>query len=143
MRPIFTLHAGEFLVGQRIEQFRNQNVWIPTKDVGVDLLVTNVKNTKAASLQVKFSRDFLPIMKTTPIMRRGLRACNWFTLHHRKIIHSSADYWVFVLMGFDEHSIDYAIIKPAELAKRLERLERLERNRKAPLQVYIWVIPTG
>jgi hypothetical protein len=35
------------------------NVWIPTKDTGVDLLVSDRKNKKAVSLQVKFSRDFL------------------------------------------------------------------------------------
>ena len=62
MRPLFTVHAGEFLVGQHIERkFKRTNVWVPTKDVGVDLLVTNATSTKAVSLQVKFSRDFLPI----------------------------------------------------------------------------------
>ena len=44
MRPIFTVHAGEFLVGEHIEKkFPELNVWIPSKDTGVDLLVTNKK----------------------------------------------------------------------------------------------------
>jgi hypothetical protein len=136
MRPIFTLHAGEFLVGQHIERsFREKNVWVPTKDIGVDLLVTNAGNTKAVSLQVKFSRDFLPIMKMAPSMRKGLRACNWYTLDRDKIAKSIADFWVFVLMGFDKHSVDHAVIKPAELIKRLNQVD------KAPgkAQVYIWV----
>ena len=60
MRPMFTVHAGEFLVGQYIEGKLKKNVWMPTKDVGVDLLVTNAANTRAVTLQVKFSRDFLP-----------------------------------------------------------------------------------
>jgi hypothetical protein len=31
---IFTLHAGEFLVGQELERkFKGKNVWMPTKDV--------------------------------------------------------------------------------------------------------------
>jgi hypothetical protein len=60
MRPMFTVHAGEFLVGQYIEGKLMKNVWMPTKDVGVDLLVTNAANTRAVTLQVKFSRDFLP-----------------------------------------------------------------------------------
>jgi hypothetical protein len=55
---------AKLLVGQHIEQsLKGKNVWVPTKDSGVDLLVTNSKNTKMATLQVKFSRDFLPIMK--------------------------------------------------------------------------------
>jgi hypothetical protein len=68
VRPLFTVHAGEFLVGQHIEStFKDKKVWVPTKDSGVDLLlVTNAENTKAITLQVKFSRDFLPIMKLGP-----------------------------------------------------------------------------
>jgi hypothetical protein len=47
---MFTLHAGEFLVGQYIEgNFKDKSVWMPTKDVGVDLLVTNAANTKTLS----------------------------------------------------------------------------------------------
>lgn len=136
MRPIFTLHAGEFLVGQHLENtFRDKRLWVPTKDTGVDLLVTNIKNTKAVSFQVKFSRDFLPIMKIASTMRRGLRSCTWFSLDENKIIKSTADYWVFVLMGFDNHSIDYAIIKPAELLRRLKRTGSGARK----LQTYFWV----
>jgi hypothetical protein len=31
MRPLFTVHAGEFLVGQHIESsFKDKNVWVPT-----------------------------------------------------------------------------------------------------------------
>ena len=81
MRPMFTVHAGEFLVGQHIEgAFKDKNVWVPTKDVGVDLLVTNSANTKAATLQVKFSRDFLPIMRRLALpLQKELRSCTWFS----------------------------------------------------------------
>jgi hypothetical protein len=48
MRPIFTIHAGEFLVGQDLEAM-GKKVWIPSKDDGVDLLVTDKANTKATS----------------------------------------------------------------------------------------------
>jgi hypothetical protein len=41
MRPLFTIHAGEFLVGSDIEgKFRHVNVWLPTKDTGIDLLIS-------------------------------------------------------------------------------------------------------
>ncbi|NWG86127.1 MAG: hypothetical protein HXY26_01205 [Hydrogenophilaceae bacterium] len=53
MRPLFTVHAGELLAGEYIERhFRNTNVWVPTKDTGTDLLVTDKKNQATVSLQV-------------------------------------------------------------------------------------------
>jgi len=140
MRSIFTVHAGEFLVGQHIErEFKGKekkNVWVPTKDTGVDLLITNQGNTKALSLQVKFSKDFLPMMKLAPAVQRELRACSWFTLDRKKIEHSSADLWIFVLAGFAKRSYDHAVIKPAEL---LKRLNALETGSQKLLQTYIWV----
>jgi hypothetical protein len=37
MKTLFTIHAGEYLVGSHIEQhFRRVNVWIPSRDTGVD-----------------------------------------------------------------------------------------------------------
>ena len=51
MKPLFTVHAGEFLVDCEIERkFRDVNVWIPAKDTGVDLLVSNKHNTRTLSL---------------------------------------------------------------------------------------------
>jgi hypothetical protein len=42
MRPLFSIHAGEFLVGNEIERrFPAATLWLPAKDTGVDLLVTN------------------------------------------------------------------------------------------------------
>ena len=32
MRPLFTIHAGEFVVGEHIEQQFPKFVWIPSKD---------------------------------------------------------------------------------------------------------------
>ena len=93
MRPLFTVHAGEFLVGQHIESlFKDKNVWVPTKDSGIDLLVTNATNTKSISLQVKFSRDFLPTMKLNPLHQRELKSCTWFSLDQKKISLSTADF---------------------------------------------------
>lgn len=75
MRPMFTVHAGEFLVGQYIEErFKNKNVWVPTKDLGIDLLVTNRTRQESMALQVKFSRDFLPTMTLNAGILRQLRS---------------------------------------------------------------------
>ena len=50
MRPLFTVHAGEFLVGEHIERtFPNLNVLVAAKDTGVDLLVTDVGARTAVS----------------------------------------------------------------------------------------------
>jgi hypothetical protein len=139
MRPLFTVHAGELLVGQHIERtFKGRNVWVPTKDLGVDLLVTNSNNTKTLTLQVKFSRDFLAIMKLEASALRKLRSCTWFTLDGEKLAHSSANRWVFVLLGI-ERTYDYVIIKPNELVRRLKKLD----PKSKPYQMYIWVTEKG
>ena len=47
MRPIFTIHAGEYLVGNFLEtMFKEIEVWMPSKDTGTDLLITNKKCTE-------------------------------------------------------------------------------------------------
>jgi hypothetical protein len=59
IKPLFSIHDGEQLVGEYIErEFKNVNLWLPTRDTGIDLLVTDRKNTRSISLQVKFSKDF-------------------------------------------------------------------------------------
>jgi hypothetical protein len=136
MRPLFTVHAGEFLVGQHIESsFKDKNVWVPTRDLGIDLLVTNSANTKAATLQVKFSRDFLPIMKLEVSAQKQLRSCTWFKLDQKKLTQSAAHYWVLVLLGFEEHSYDYLIIEPKALMRRLETIHGVFQR----YQTYVWV----
>ena len=60
MQPLFTVHGGEYLVGSHIEQHLRApngdkvNVWVPSKDTGIDLLVTDKANKKTTSLQVKY-----------------------------------------------------------------------------------------
>jgi hypothetical protein len=42
---------------------------------------------------------------------------------------------VFVLLGFEERSYDYLVIKPSELARRLEKLHGNAKR----YQIYFWV----
>lgn len=59
MKPIFTIHAGEYLVGSHIEKtYKKARVWIPSSDTGVDFLVTNEQLNRAVSLQVKILKRF-------------------------------------------------------------------------------------
>lgn len=140
MQPIFAIHAGEYLVGSHIEQnIRDEsgnkiNVWIPSKDTGIDILVTNHDNSKTASIQVKFSKDFL-VTHGRAEYQDKLISCGWWTLNRKKIQESSADYWVFVLHTFNEKNMQYVIITPNELSKRLNALHPGTES----LQTYLWV----
>ncbi len=76
MKPLFTVHAGELLVGSEIERkFRRVHVWVPAKDTGVDLLVSDNTDTRALSLQIKLSRDYLVTHMKDAIFHKELRAC--------------------------------------------------------------------
>ena len=135
MKPLFTIHAGEFVVGDYIERtFRRVNLWVPAKDTGIDLLVSDGKNKKVVSLQVKFSRDFLATHMAA-VFQKPLRACGWWSLNRQKIVTSPADYWIFVLVGFARRSTDFVIIKPAELLKRLDAIH----GKPKTVQSYLWV----
>jgi hypothetical protein len=134
MRPLFTIHGGEYLVGSHVEKhFRRVNVWIPSRDTGVDLLVSDRQNRHGVSLQVKFSKDFLPVMDRQ--FQKNLRACGWWTINGSKLRKSTADLWVFVLPGFAENTTDFVIIPTKE---SWGRLRSIHGSRKT-IQTYIWV----
>src|SRR5712691_6037168 len=121
MKTLFTIHAGEFLVGSEIEQrIPTARIWLPSKDTGIDLLLTNSSNTRAVALQVKYSRDFVPRMDLA--LTQGLRASGWWTYSRRKLRASKADLWVFALPSFVHTETHYILIRPAELARRLSSI---------------------
>jgi hypothetical protein len=136
MTPLFTVHAGEYLVGSYIEShFKSRlNVWIPSKDTGIDLLVTDRRNRRAVALQVKFGKDFLPAKGSH--LQEPLRCISWFTINRHKLRTSQADFWAFVLRGFKRHSPDFVIVPTAEYRRRLERIHGL---RGKMMQSYLWV----
>jgi hypothetical protein len=135
MRPLFTVHAGEYLVGSFIEQrFRRVNAWVPSRDTGIDLLVSDRRNRRTVSLQVKFSKDFL-VTHMGPDFQRQLRACGWWAIKRDKLRSSLADYWVFVLQGFASRTVDFVIIPPDELWRRLKSIHGSQKT----IQSYLWV----
>lgn len=141
MKPLFTVHAGEFLVDCEIERkFRLVNVWVPAKDTGVDLLVSSHNNKRTVSLQVKFSRDYLATHMKVAVLHKELRACGWWTLTRQQIEKSRAEYWVFVLVGFANRSTDFIIIKPDDL---LRRLDAIHGKTSQKFQSYLWVTQKG
>ena len=117
MKPMFTVHVGEFLVGDHINRRlgRKYEAWVPTKDEGVDLLVTRRRGRhKPVKLQVKFSRSFYP----ESVPPDQLVAWGWFTLKPVKIRTSRADLWVFVILTA-RHEPHFVIIPTRELKKRM------------------------
>jgi len=135
MKSLFTVHAGEYLVGAQLElQFKRVNVWIPLRDTGIDLLVSDSHNQKTVSLQVKFSKDFL-VTHMGPEFQKELRASGWWTINRDKLANSPADYWVFVLQGFASRSTDCVVVPRREL---LRILLAVHGHRKI-FQVYISV----
>jgi len=122
MKPIFTVHAGEYLAGSHIEEnFKNCRVWIPSKDTGIDLLVTNRNNTKALSLQVKFSKDFAQT-HMADFYKDKLIVSTWFKFSAAKIKASEADYWLFVFRPFAEYIASFMLIKPVDLLQRISAI---------------------
>ena len=135
MQPLFTIHAGEYLVGSYIEKhFKKYNVWVPSKDTGIDLLITNSKNNKTASLQVKYSKDY-----TTTHMKsefhNSFKAWGWWTLNRKKIKQSKADLWVFVMQSFAQKTIECVVIPPKTLLNVLENIHSIKKL----YQTYMWV----
>lgn len=135
MRPLFTVHAGEYLAGSFIEKHLKQfDLWIPSRDTGIDLLMTNPRNSNRAGLQVKFSKDFLATNMSSAL-QKDLLACGWWTLNGDKLKKSRADFWIFVLYSFDNRQTQYVIIRPAKL---LSNLNDIYGNLKV-FNIYLWV----
>ncbi len=129
MKPMFTVHIGEYLVGDYIERaYPRWNVWVPSKDTGTDLLVTEAKNRKTVTLQVKFSKDFNPT-HGSPLLQSRLLAAGWWTHDPKKIQASSADFWVFVLPSFVEKQTSFIILPPTELLRRLRAIHGRSHRR--------------
>lgn len=139
MRPLFTIHAGEYLVGSYIEQhYRKWNVWVPAKDSGIDLLITNSTRRQSVSLQVKFSKDYPPTR--SPLLQAKLKATGWWTFQERKIKASQADLWVLTLPSLTDNQTSFIIIPPAELLRRLHAIHGQTNKR---IQSYVCVTRTG
>ncbi len=120
MTPIFTVHAGEYLVGTHLERtFQNCRVWIPSKDSGIDLLLTNKSCSRTVPLQVKYSRDYADSSPADPT-RRSITRATFITVKREKIVTSPARYWIIVLHSFTTKDPRFLVVTPQELLKRIE-----------------------
>lgn len=138
MKTLFTVHAGEYLVGAYIERtFPRWNVWLPSKDTGVDFLMTDTKNRKSVSLQVKFSKDYPE--HGSLLLQSRLLAAGWWSHDAHKIQKSNADFWVFVLPSFVEKETSFIIVPPLEL---LRRFKAIHATAKKQIDSYLRVTKT-
>jgi len=136
MRPIFTIHGGEYLFANEFEKrYPSLKLWIPAKDVGIDFLITNESNSKALSVQVKYSRDY-NILQIDSNIRSNLKSLGWFHLNRDKLKTSKADYWVLLNYEGKTKTTDFFFIKPKNL---LKRYNNLGRNGKI-IDSYLWVL---
>jgi hypothetical protein len=139
MKPLFTVHAGEYLVGDYIERtYPKWCVWVPSNDTGTDLLVTAKGNRKAVSIQVKYSKDFNP-SHASPLLQGRLLAGGWWTHDPKMIERSSADFWIFVLPSFVEKQVSFIILPPQLL---LRRLRAIHSQRSRRIHSYLRVTKT-
>ena len=141
MKPIFTIHAGEYLVASHLEEkYKGLQIWLPSSDTGIDLLVTNPKASsqnlvRAVSLQVKFSKDFLGNKGVSSKIKAG----GWWTFKYDKIEKSQADLWVLVLYRFSHRDYDFVVIEPSKLLEQYKNLGKTSGT----IQSYVWVTETG
>ncbi|MBD3278953.1 MAG: hypothetical protein GF388_11695 [Candidatus Aegiribacteria sp.] len=136
MRPIFTIHAGEYLLASRIEQIsKDLNIWIPAKDKGIDLLITDRKNEKSVSIQVKMSRDYRP-PKALNEFQKILAGTGWVRINRNALASSEADLWSIVIVSPNRTDLPlYLHIPPQVLLRNLQRIH----GNKTEYHFYPWV----
>ena len=119
MRPIFTIQAGEYLVADHIERQYGKEygvrVWVPSKDDGIDLLITSKDCKRTVTLQVKFSKSYINV--------GDYDSSGWWPINRNKLKNSKADYWVFVMPELDDkwkyNASFFLAIPPLVLLDRL------------------------
>ncbi len=148
MNPVQTIQAFEYLAVCRLEKLQVKGgkklcVWLPSKDDGIDILVTNASAPRqTCGIQVKGSRDYLLTDETA--LPRNVKACGWWSLSAAKLKKSKADFWVFVLLslpkaGNDKLDDNYIIIKTSELIAKLGQTY----GRRSDYRMYLWITDDG
>ena len=139
MKPLFTIHGGEYLFGNELElRYPTLRMWVPSKDDGIDFLVTDENTKNPLALQVKYSKDF-NWSHGSPVLKPHVKSAGWYSLTKKKIVESKADYWVFVNYDGFERTIDYLFFKPSELIERFDSLGRTGDR----IECYIMVTKDG
>jgi len=145
MKQFYSIHEGEFLAGLCInEKIKECDLWIPVKDRGVDILLTNKNNyNKNVSLQVKSSTDYLP--SHSPEEIKFYHSCGFWnfgpntvkkSIDNTKKQTKSADFWVIAIYSFFGKKTDCIVIKPTDLYKQFSKFKKTEKT-------YFWITNGG
>jgi hypothetical protein len=135
MKPFYTIDAGEFLVGARIErELPGVSLWFPAKDEGDDLLLLDRNAGRICTVQIKVSRDYLAT-HMDDFFHPRLQCCGWFTPRRSKIDSSIADFWLIGLHSYGHQRLSILIIPPHELLRRYDAIH----GNKDRLQSYFWL----
>jgi hypothetical protein len=136
MKPIFTIHGGEYLFANEFKRrFPSLKLWLPVDDEGIDFLITDDKNTRPLGMQIKYSRDYNPLQVNNNI-RTNLKTLGWFHLNRSKLQNSKANYWVLINYEGFTKTMDFFFIKPKVL---LNIYNKLGRKGKI-IDSYLWVM---
>ena len=140
MRPLFTIHAGEFVFGEHIEKkFPDARLWIPAKDTGIDFLITDSSLKRTASIQVKMSKDYRPSIADAEFENSPI-AGGWLIFTHEALKKSKADIWSIVLISHERQSKPVFInIPPAVLLKILVSIH----GERKDYHLHPWVFNAG
>ena len=137
MRPIFTIHAGEFIFGEEVERVAPKaRLWMPTKDTGVDFFITGALRKSGVGVQVKMSRDYRPLQASSKF-DEALEGAGWFVFSAKKLATSEADIWSLLVVSRERRKRPYFINIPPRVL--LENLRRVH-GEQTSYHLYVWVI---
>lgn len=143
MRPIFTIHAGEYIFAEEVaKKFKSLELWIPVRDTGVDFLVTNreidTKSIQVKSIQVKMSRDYSPLAASRHPF--NIVAGGWFRFRRAQLENSKADLWSLIVISREKNFHPYFInISPEDLLNKLSDTH----GENETYDFYPWILESG
>lgn len=140
MKALFTIHEGEYLVGNRLERdFSDFELWLPSKDTGIDLLISEKDNpSNCVTIQVKHSKDYKDMTKGLDEIK-GVSSCGWWKFGSEKIDKSRATVWVLSCWNIFENKLELIMLEKDELLSKLESVH----TKKSAHQLYLWFLEDG
>lgn len=151
IKNLWSLNVDELLVSDKLKNhFKKSDyeVFFPLnaqmKDL--DLILLNLKNNKAKTIQVKGSRTFEP--RKSQVEKYGNGSAAWFKISRNSVFNptNKVDYYVFVLHSFVDGSIkkeikmDYLILPIKEFHKFCDKKTVRKGN---VYHFFIWIDTKG
>lgn len=129
----------------RNETAKNIEVLMPmnAQMKGVDLVLMNIDNKKAITIQVKGSRAFEP--KKSELLKYGHGNAGWFSLEEKTIFKATAEYFIFLVYVVEEDvKVGRRTLSPHSIiipTKKLQELTRKNKKIGVKLNYYFWINP--